>query len=196
MASRKPAKRDILYIGVIVVLALVLAFMFLEKTITLGSQKQALDTVENVYRMLTDSDVEVLSVKDEGYVYKMLVRLKLRDGDVIRELYVTKDGRFLTENIMDVPETVTRLGKEKNFTECLKARGFIVFGQKSEPNTLQQLSTIGNYANKVYVDCTGANLQACQRLGIKEIPSIVYNNKVYTGVKSLEWIESLTGCKF
>ena len=196
MAQKKFERKEMVYIGIIVVLVIVLAFMFLQNTITLGSQKKALDSVEGVYKMLTESEVEVLSVKDEGYVYRLLIRLKLRDGDVIRELYVTKDGKFLTENIMDVPETMTRLGKEKDFAECLSSKGLIIFGQKSEPNTLQQLLVIGNYANKIYVDCTEANLQACQQLGIKEIPSIVYNNQIYTGVKSLEWIESLSGCKF
>ena len=196
MAQKRYERKEMVYIGVIVVLVVVLAFMFLQNTITLGSQKQALDSAEGVYKMLTESEVEVLSVKDEGYVYRLLIRLKLRDGDVIRELYVTKDGKFLTENIMDVPETMTRLGKEKDFAECLSSKGLIIFGQKSEPNTLQQLLVIGNYANKIYVDCTEANLQACQQLGIKEIPSIVYNNQIYTGVKSLEWVESLSGCKF
>ncbi len=196
MASRKPMKKDLVYIGVIVVLVIILAFMFLQNTITAGSQKQVLDSVESVYKMLTEGEVEVLSVKDEGHIYKILIRLKLASGDVIRELYATKDGKFLTENIMDVSETLVRLEREKDFAECLSSKGLIVFGQKSEPNTVQQLLTIGNYANKIYVDCTGANLQACQQLGIQQIPSIVYNNQIHTGVKSLEWIESLTGCKF
>ncbi len=194
MAPKKIVKKDLVYIGIILVLVIILAFMLLQNTITLGSQKQVVDSVENVYKMLTESDVEVLNVKDEGYVYKLLVRLKLRDGDVIKELYATKDGRFLSENIMEVSGTLARLEKEKKFAECLRSKGFIVLGQKSEPNTLQQLLAIGNYANKVYVDCTGANLQACEQLGVKEVPSIVYDNKIYTGLKSLDWIESTTGC--
>jgi len=198
MASKKPVKKDMVYIGIILVLVVILAFMFLQNTIIAGSQKQVLDSVENVYKMLTESEVEVLSVKDEGYVYRILLRLKLREGDMLREIYATKDGRFFSEtgNVMEVSNMMARLESEKNFAECLRSKGLIVFGQKSEPNTLQQLLIIGNFANKVYVDCVGANLQACQQLGIQTIPTIVHNDMSYTGVKSLEWLESLTGCEF
>lgn len=198
MASRKPEKREIVYIGIILVLAVMLAFMFLQNTLIAGSQRQVLENVESVYEMLTESDVEVLNVKDEGYVYKAILRLKLVGGDVLREVYVTKDGKFLSEagNVLEVSVLTERLEKEKGFAECLREKGMIVFGQRSEPNTLQQLLLIGNFANNIYVDCVGANLQACQQLGIQEIPSIVYQDKIYTGVKTVEWIGSLTGCEY
>ncbi len=196
MVSKRIEKKDAVYIGVILLLVAILAFMLLQSTIATGSQKHVLNKVEELYKMLTESDAEVISVKDEGYVYKILVRLKLKTGDVIRELYATKDGRFFSENVMDVAETMERLSREKDFAECLRAKGFLVFGQKSEPNTLQQLLIIGNYANRVYVDCTGANLRACEQLGITRIPTIMYNGMNYTGVKAREWIESLTGCKY
>lgn len=198
MASGKPVKKDVIYIGVILVLVVILAFMFLQNTLLAGSQKQVVDSVESVYELLTDSDAEVLSVNDEGYVYKVLLRLKLVGGDVLREIYATKDGRFFSEagNVIEVSSFMERLSREKDFAECLKTKGFIVFGQKSEPNTLQQLLEIGNFANRVYVDCVGANLEACVQLGISEIPTIVYNQMNYTGVKTRAWVESLTGCEY
>jgi hypothetical protein len=198
MASKKFERKEMIYIGVIVVLAVILAFSFLQNTLVAGSQKQVLDRVEEVYELLTEGNVEVLSTNDEGYVYRILLRLKLTDGDMLREVYATKDGRFFSEsgNVLEVSSFMERLSKEKDFAECLRTKGFLVFGQKSEPNTAQQLLVIGNFANKVYVDCVGANLQACQQLGIEEIPTIVYGEKSYTGVKTLEWIETLTGCNF
>jgi len=196
MAPKKPERKDIFYICIILILVIALASILLQNTLTASSQKYVLDRMEGVYRMLTESDVEVVSVRDEGYVYKILIRLKLKTGDVIKELYATKDGKFFSENVMDVSDTMKRLEREKDFAECLRAKGFLIFGQKNEPNTLQQLLAIGNYANKVYVDCVGANLQACQQLGIKTIPTIVYNRMNYTGVKTRQWIETLTGCKY
>jgi hypothetical protein len=197
MVPGKFEKKEMVYIGVILVLVVMLAFMFLQNTFVTGSQKQVLDSVESVYELLTDSDAEVLSVNDEGYVYKVLLRLKLIGGDVLREIYATKDGRFFSEsgNVIEVSSFMERLEREKDFAGCLKTKGLLVFGQRSEPNTLQQLLLIGNFANNVYVDCVGANLQACQQLGIQEIPSIVYQDNIYTGVRSVEWIESLTGCE-
>ena len=198
MAGVKLAKREIVYIIVIAVLAVSLTFTYFQDIIVSGSQEKAVNNVENVYSMLTESEVEILSVTDAGYLYKILLRLKLPGGDALREVYVTKDGKYFSEsgNVMDVSGTMERLSREKDFAECLRAKGFLVFGQKSEPNTVQQLMIIGNYANKVYVDCVGANLQACQQLGIRTIPTIVYNRMNYTGVKTRQWIETLTGCKY
>lgn len=197
MVSGKFERKEMFYIGVIIVLVVVIAFMLFQNTLVTGSQKQVMDSVEDVYELLTESDAEILSAKDEGHVYKILIRLRLATGDVIREIYATKDGKFISEagNVIEVSGFMDRLERERDFAECLRTKEFILFGQGSEPNTLQQLLMIGNFANRVYVDCVGANLQACQQLGIQEIPSIVYQKNVYTGVKSVEWIESLTGCE-
>jgi hypothetical protein len=198
MAPRKPAGKDLVYTGIIVVLIIIIGFMFLQNTLITGSQKQVTDSVESLYETLTESDVEVLTVKDEGYVYKILLRLKIPGGDALREVYATKDGRFFSEsgNFMEVSDIMAKLEREKDFAECLSSKGLLVFGQKSEPNTVQQLLEIGNFANKVYVDCVGANLEACVQLGIKEIPTIVYNQMNYTGLRQRAWIESLTGCEY
>lgn len=196
----KVAKKDAVYIGVILVLAVVLALTFLQSTIASSSQQtqqKVLASVENVYRNLTESGVEVVSTKDEGYLYRILLRLKLPEGDVLREVYATKDGRYFSEsgNVIEVSSFMDKLDKEKNFADCLKARGLVVVGQKSEPNTLQQLMVIGNFANRVYFECSGDNLQICQQSGIQMIPTIIYNKMNYTGVKNKEWLQSLTGCK-
>jgi hypothetical protein len=198
MASKKPAKKDIFYIGAIIILGAIIASMLLQNTLIAGSQQKVLDNVVETYKMLTESDVEVLSTKDEGNLYKLLLRLKIPGGDVLKEVYATKDGRYFSEagNVIEVSEFMARLERERNFAECLKLQGLLVLGQKSEPNTLQQLLIIGNYANKVYVDCVGANLQACQQIGIQQIPTIIYNRMNYTGVKERAWIEALTGCKY
>lgn len=191
-------KKDAVYIGVIIVLAVVLAFMLLQNTFASSSQKGVTDSVENVYEMLTEGDAEILTVTDEGSVYRVLMRLKLDTGDVLREVYATKDGRFFSEagNFIEVSGFMERLEREKSFAECLSGKGFLVLGQSSEPNTVQQLLVIGNFANKVYVDCTGANLQACQQIGIERIPTTLYQQQNYTGIKTREWIESLTGCEY
>lgn len=202
MASEKSAgriaKKDAVYIGAIAVLACVLAFTLLQSTLVSDSQQKVVASVENVYRNLTESDVETVSTKDEGYLYRMLLRLKLTGGDVLKEVYATKDGKYFSEsgNVIEISGFMQRLDKEKSFAECLKVKGFVIAGQQSEPNTYQQLLIIGNFASKVYFDCTEANLQVCQQLGIQTIPTIFYNNMNYTGVKSREWVESLTGCRY
>jgi hypothetical protein len=196
-APVKIAKKDAVYIGIIVVLAAVLAFTFFQNSITTSSQQNVLFNVENVYRNLTESDVQVVSVKDAGYLYDILLRLKLPDGDALKEVYATKDGKYFSEsgNTIEISSFIDQLGKERGFADCLKAKGLVVVGQKSEPNTLQQLMIIGNFANKVFFECSGDNLQICQQSGIQAIPTIIYDRLNYTGVKNREWIASLTGCK-
>jgi hypothetical protein len=196
-ALKKLSKRDAVFVGIILVMAAVLAFTLFQGAIASSSQQKVLNNVESVYRNLTESGVEVVSVKDEGSLYRILVRLKLPAGDALREVFASKDGKYLAEagNVIEVSSFIERLDSERGFADCLKAKGLVVAGQKSEPNTAQQLLVIGNFANRVYVDCSGTNLQACQQMGINEIPVIFYNNLNYTGVKSKEWLQSLTGCK-
>ena len=48
--------------------------------------------------------------------------------------------------------------------------------------------------DKLFFDCTGDNLQTYQQMGVKNIPSVVYNQTIYEGVKPAEWFENVTGC--
>ncbi len=193
----KLGKKDAAYVAAILALAAVLAFGFFQGMLAAGSQQKVLAGIEGVYRNLTESDVEIVQVKDEGYLYRILLRLRLPEGDALREVYSTKDGRFFSEagNVIELSSFVPRLEGEKRFAECLRAKEFFVLGQKSQPETVQQLLVIGNFANKVFVECSGANLQACLQIGISEIPTVLYDKMNYTGVKDRAWIEDLTGCK-
>ena len=192
----KFSRKDVGYIAIILVLTVVLAFTFFQNSLTASSQQNVTANVESVYRNLTESGVEVVSVKDAGYLYDILLRLKLPEGDALREVYATKDGKYLSEsgNVIEVTSFIERLGNERTFADCLKAKGLIVVGQKSDPATIQQLLAIGNFANRVYFDCTGTNLQICQQQGIEVVPTLFFNGLNYTGAKSREWISSLTGC--
>jgi hypothetical protein len=96
--------------------------------------------------------------------------------------------------VIEVTSFIERLGNERTFADCLKAKGLIVAGNKSDQATIYQLQAIGNFANRVYFDCTGTNLQICQQQGIEVVPTLFYNGLNYTGAKSREWISSLTGC--
>lgn len=190
------SKRETGYIVVIVILVIVIAAMFLQNVMITGSQQQALDKLTDVYELITEAEVEVLSVEEVSGVYKVLLRLKGTLGDTLEEIYVTKDGSLITDKIIDTEDYKTRLENQKAFTECLKDKNLLVFGQSNEPNTIQQLQILGSFSYKIYVDCVGAQLEACQQLGIQEIPSFVYDGKIYTGVKTIDWFESLTGCEF
>lgn len=200
MAAEKPrsVNKDFLYLSLIIILIAFLAFTVTQNSMDTGARQVVKEDLKRVYGLLTGNDVEVLTLTDEGNVYKILLRLKLPGGDVLREVYTTKDGRFFAEadNVFEVSKFLENLEREKEFAECLDEKGLLVFGRSNEPNTVQQLLVIGNFAKKVYVDCAGANLQACQQLGVEKIPTIVYNNKSYAGLKPRNWLINLTGCEF
>ncbi|MCK4496994.1 MAG: hypothetical protein KAU24_02300 [Candidatus Aenigmarchaeota archaeon] len=190
------SKREIGYIVIILVLVVVIAAMFLQNVLITGSQQQALDKLTAVYELISEAEVEVLSVEEVSGVYKVLLRLRGTLGDTLEEVYVTKDGSLITDRIIDTEDYKTRLESQKAFAECLKEKNLLVFGQSNEPNTIQQLQILGSFSYKIYMDCVGAQLEACQQLGIEQIPSVVYDGKSYAGVKNIDWFESLTGCEF
>lgn len=190
------SRRETGYIVVIVVLVAAIAFFFLQDTLITGSQNQAVGMVTDVYGLITESDVEVLSVEEMSGMYKVLLRLKGPQGDILQEVYVSQDGSLITENIIITEDYKTSLENQKAFMGCLQEKQVLIFGQSNEPNTIQQLQVLGNFAYKIYVDCLGAQLEACQQLGIEAIPSIVYEGKIYQGAKNVDWFESLTGCEF
>jgi hypothetical protein len=188
-------KRESAYLLVIAVLAVIIASLLLQNFLVQGSQQQAVDRVKDVYELITENEVEVLTVKEESGLYRILMKVKGTEGDSVQEIYATKDGNLITDKIINTENYKTNLESQKNFIECMKDKKLLIFGQSNEPNTIQQIQLLGNFAYKVYVDCLGANLQVCQQMGIEQIPTIIYEQKSYTGVKTIEWFESLTGCK-
>ncbi len=195
-SNKKIETKDVFYIALtIVVILLFLSIHLYNLSLTKVKDKTA-EKIKGVYEMLTERDVEILNIEDKGNLYKILLRLKLDTGDVLKEVYLTKDGLFFSEDMLNISEFTQNLERQKNFTECLRSNGVIVFGQKNEPNTARQLLIIGNYANKIFVDCSGTNIDMCKKLGIKRIPTVIYKNMNYTGVKPIRWFEALTGCKY
>jgi hypothetical protein len=190
------SRREIGYVVVIVVLVATIAFFFLQDTLVTGSQSQAVGMVTDVYGLVTESDVEVLSVEEISGMYKLLLRLKGPQGDTLQEVYVSQDGSLITDKIIITEDYKTSLESQKAFVECLQEKQVLIFGQSNEPNTIQQLQVLGNFAYKIYVDCLGAQLEACQQLGIQAIPSVVYEGKIYQGAQNIDFFESLTGCEF
>jgi hypothetical protein len=159
------------------------------------------ENVRKLYELALGSPVSVESVNDFGNLYKILLKVSTQQGPNYLEVYTTKDGRYVTESIIYVKESTKQIEKMKNFVDCLFDRGLRVYGATQTNNTainsatLLQLNILGRYSPKIYVSCDGDNLQACIQIGLQALPSIVYNNTVYPGVYSAEYLANLTGCK-
>ena len=161
------------------------------------------ENVRKLYQLaLPGMSFEVENIKDIGNLYEIWLAFPNQQGRLeILKVYASKDGRYATENIIYIHESIQQIEKMKSFVDCLFDKGLRVYGATQTNNTainsgtLLQLMILGRYSTKLYVSCDGDNLQACIRSGLQALPSIVYNNTAYPGVYSAEYLANLTGCK-
>lgn len=159
------------------------------------SEKNVSNKIKNLYELANPgTTIEIIDIKSRSGVYKVLMRGTDITGTNYKEVYVTKDGRLLTENVIFVEESIEQIQKMKNFIDCLYDKGVRIYGLNNQTATLLQINTLGMYSPKLYVSCDN-RLQACTNIGLQQLPSVVYNNTAYPGVYTIQWFETITGCK-
>lgn len=152
-------------------------------------------TAAEVYGLLTDSTVDVISAEDLGYTWKVIFRLRGREGTPDQTAYVTKDGRWITDQLLDVSEYTDRLHREKRFAECLANKELRIFVAPGDPTSQKMIDAVGSYAHRVAVDCR-SNPTSCQNLGIELLPTTQLGQIKESGAKDRAWLENLSGCKY
>jgi hypothetical protein len=73
-----------------------------------------------------------------------------------------------------------------------------IYGISTDNVTQIQIGYVlggSRFLQKIYVDCD-VSPKECEDAKIKVIPSIVYEDKIYEGLKTLDWFENKTGCRF
>lgn len=142
-----------------------------------------------------DMPATLLVVAEESRLYKVTV--KANATGVASDFYVTQDGEMLFQpGIADLNATTNALLARRGWFECLGQRGLRMFGSTETNSTLLQLQVFGGaqFVDRIYVGCEGERAQACVDAGISEVPTFVYGNQSWTGVKTLDWFVNLTGC--
>jgi hypothetical protein len=163
------------------------------------SPQEAGERVKELYELATGTSVEIVGVLEESGMYKVILRTTDFLGrTAMLEVYVSQDGKLLSEAVLKAQEFKSTLENQRNFVDCLALKGVRIYGISNGTATLLQLRTLGGrwFVGKIYLDCTGEGLQACIDAGVEVLPSIVYEGKVYQGVKTIDWFEEKTGCKF
>ncbi len=183
------------YKAAVVILIIIAGILAYNSFMRIGSGN-AVKSVQDVFSLLTDSDAEVLSVKEEAPgLFKVVVRTGGTGTSVnAQEIYVTGDGSFISTSIVKVQDYKNTLEADKKFSQCLLDSGVRVFGLANESSTLLQVQTLGAFGSRVLVDCSG-NVAACQQLGVQQFPTSVYNNTGYPGVQPVQSFTQLTGCQ-
>jgi hypothetical protein len=160
--------------------------------------------IESLYELANPgTNVEVLSLSEESGLYKALLKVVSPTGTNYAEVYVTKDGKILVQNVILVEQATEQIKKLKDFVDCLDNKKLKIYGvlnQTENPQgataTLLQLNILGVYSSKLYVSCDGRFVQNCISAGVTQVPSVVFGGRIEPGVKTIEWFESATGCKF
>lgn len=142
---------------------------------------------------IPNSKVEILSLEEKDGMYKCVLRITSQGRENYREVYVSKNGKILTELVVLVDESINSIQKFKDFVDCLYEKGVRIYGLTNDSATLLQLNILGRYSSKLLVACDNM-IQQCQQLGITRFPTIVYNNTGYIGPLNIDFFASLTNC--
>lgn len=159
--------------------------------------------VKRFYELLMpNSVVSVESVKKDGEMYKVLVKVILNNNINYYEAWVSRDLNILVENVVYLKSSVVNLEKYKKFVECLRDKGLRIYGLLDFQNysqaatlTSYQLNILGRYSYLIFVNCDGEMLNSCISYGINQFPAVMYNNEIYFGLKDINWFSNITGCK-
>ena len=189
---------DKVYLGIIAVLVLIVIYLFAQSNQNLqdiSGQQNAANTAKDIYDLQYETNSEILSTVEMNGVYKVVVRFKdFKGDDVTQDVFITKDGKLLTDRFIVADNYRSALQSQKDFVECLLSRNLRVLGQSNDTATLQQINVLGTYAYKLFVSCNGDSEQGCRELGIERYPTTVYNSTGYANIYAPEFFSQLTGC--
>lgn len=186
------------YLGIIAVLVLIVAYLFVQSNQNLqdvSGQQSAANTVKDIYDLQYETNAEILSAVEMNGVYKVVVRFNDFSGQrVTQDVFITKDGRLITDRFIIADNYRAALQKQKTFVECLLGKNLHILGQSNDTATLQQFNVLGTYSYKLFVSCNGASEQSCRDLGVTRYPTTVFNSTGYANIYPPDFFSQLTGC--
>jgi hypothetical protein len=183
-----------IYIGIIVILLAVLVYYLAQGPLAVSAQQPAVDSAKAIFSALSENPAEVVSVKEDSGLYKGNMRITPASGQAtLQDIYVTKDGNYISDRMINVQDYKRQLEREKNFTQCLSDRKVVIAGLANDANTLSQIQILGTYGYKIFFDCS-ANQQICQNAGITKAPTTVIGNQTFEGIQPVSFFTQATGC--
>lgn len=170
-------------------------------------QSQVEDQVKKFYELVyPESSVNIITLKEESGLYKVFLKIISQQSTSYQEVYISKDGKLLSiaDSTILLESSIKQIEKSKNFVDCLFDKDVRIYGVLNQTENLQgaqltllQLNQLGRlYSSKLYISCDGDFVQQCSDKGIYQIPAIVVNNTIEVGIKTVDWFENKTGCRF
>ncbi|MEM7827036.1 MAG: hypothetical protein QXQ40_02320 [Candidatus Aenigmatarchaeota archaeon] len=199
MAASTSSKKFVISIAIVIIALAFLLFAFSATgmlTLYTHSKQEVINKIKNIFELSNPgTTIEILSINEESGLYKFILKARSINGVNYMEVYATKDGKLLIENVVPIESSLERMKKLNSLADCLYEKGVRIYGLSNDTGTLLQLNVLGRNSAKLFVLCDGDMLQQCMSIGIKEVPSVVINETIYTGAKAPEWLAQQAGCK-
>jgi hypothetical protein len=148
--------------------------------------------VAAVFSETASATVDVLKVTEDGPFYR--VTIASRETREPQDVLITRDGKRVTERVVDVDTELRKLAEDRRFADCLLAHKVSLLGAAGTPATTDQLMLLGRFGHKLLVRCD-LEPENCKKLGASTFPSILADGTVHPGLRTRAWLETLTGCK-
>ncbi len=157
------------------------------------SKNEASAIVREAVSLANNKEVEVVAVDKESDLWKVTVT----DGNTTSVFYLTSDGKYILPALIDVDGFVREARARKEFINCLSDRGVKLYGDKNERWTVAQASILGGfqYLGTIFHQIDNETVAYLLSRNVSVIPVFEINGNFYQGLKSIEEIENITGCK-
>lgn len=109
--------------------------------------------------------------------------------------WLTRDGRWITHNLVDIETRTEHLLTYKRWTDCLRANNVRIFINPEEETSRAQFKELGPFASRLTIDCAAKRKPWCQKLGQTVWPVVMWKDKAEIGLRKQAWLSRNVGCK-
>ena len=149
--------------------------------------------VDELYSLISPDPVNIINIIPQGTFYRVSFEV-LASKRVEQSVFVSRDGKYLSESITDISVKTKMLQSEKSLLECLSKKGVRVFLKGNDQNNIAQITALGRFHSLITIDC-GVAPGICSRHQVTSFPTILDGDALVEGPKPLAWFEALTLCK-
>jgi len=153
----------------------------------------AAKTVIAIVREMGAKDAKVVEATGDGALFRVTWQ---SGGEKPKKqtAWVSRDGRYLTANRVDIGQRTAQLKAESQFADCLASRGLKVFADPGDRNSAPLINALGSSGGRLLVDCGGRRTPWCKALGHESLPALQWAKGAEIGVRDRAWLERTFDC--
>lgn len=156
-----------------------------------GERIRAGQLVQKVYAA-SHGPVHIAAISLESGVFRVQVA-PTAQGATPFDVYLTRDLRLLFPAARDPAAVLQVSALDREFGECLRAKGLRVYGDPQQAQTQRQMAELGAHASRVLVNCA-ATPADCAALGQTSLPLVMFGVQKVASLVPRAVIVQWTGC--